>query len=389
MLAFSSQTGFQRSRNFHIIVSVDAENILNHVTITLHIHTIRRNGQCQSFHRLISYLHFQARHNALDCLYRNHFTNQRMYFLVRQVYYEILCRSSIYIFYFRRDSTACQLFYHYGSQFQTVNHTIRVDAAFKAERSIGIQAVTTGRLTHPCRMEISTFDENIRCSFRRAGIQSAKYARNAHGFFLIANHQVAVTQLTFHLVQCNERSSFGHCLYDNFITLYLTGIKAMQRLSESMDNVISDIHYIINRTHTDQTQFILQPFRTFLYSHSFHGNTGIMRTRFTVFNLYFNIQIMVFHFKVIHRRTLQSCLLTVLNQISIQVTGYPVVRACIRTVRSDIHFKHIIALDIIIIFGKSTRDSIFRQNDDTCMIRTDTDFIFSTNHTCRFYTADF
>ena len=163
----------------------------------------------------------------------------------------------------------------------------------------------------------------------------------------------------------------------------------MQRLSESMDNVISDIHYIINRTHTDQTQFILQPFRTFLYSHSFHGNTGIMRTRFTVFNLYFNIQIMVFHFKVIHRRTLQSCLLTVLNQISIQVTGYPVVRACIRTVRSDIHFKHIIALDIIIIFGKSTRDSIFRQNDDTCMIRTDTDFIFSTNHTCRFYTADF
>ena len=160
------------------------------------------------------------------------------------------CAGVVYTsFYFRRDSTACQLFYHYGSQFQTVNHTIRVDAAFKAERSIGIQAVTTGRLTHPCRMEISTFDEDIRCSFRRTGIQSAKYARNAHGFFLLQIIRSRSLGLRSTSSNVTNGVPSGIVFTITSLPFILPASKQCNGCPESMDNVISDIHYIINRTH--------------------------------------------------------------------------------------------------------------------------------------------
>ncbi len=300
MLTLCSQTGVQRSRNFHIIISIDTKNIFNHIAITLHVYTIRRNSQCQSFCRFIGNLHFQAGHNALDCLYRNHFTYQRMYFFVSKIDDKILCRSSEYIFYFRRNRTASQFFHHQSSQFQAINHAVRIDTTFETERSIRIQAMTTSRLTHPCRMEISTFDEYVCRSFRRTGVQSTEYAGNTHGLFLVANHQVAFVQLTFHFIQRNERSTFGHCFHNHFVAFNLSGIEAMQRLTESMNDIVRNIHYIINRAHTDQAQFVLQPFRTLLHRYTFHDNTGIMRTSFAVFNLHFDIQVMVFHFKAIH-----------------------------------------------------------------------------------------
>ena len=99
----------------------------------------------------------------------------------------------------------------------------------------------------------------------------------------------------------------------------------MQWLTESMNDIISDIHYIVNRTYTDQAQFILQPFGTFLHSNAFHRNAGIVRTSFAVLNHYFDIQIMIFHLKSVYRGTLQSSLLAILNQVSIQVAGYTIV----------------------------------------------------------------
>ena len=64
-----------------------------------------------------------------------------------------------------------------------------------------------------------------------------------------------------------------------------------------MNDIISNINYIIDRTHTDQAQFILQPFGTFLHRNVFHRNTGIVRTGFAVFHYYFDVQIVVFYFK--------------------------------------------------------------------------------------------
>ena len=81
--------------------------------------------------------------------------------------------------------------------------------------------------------------------------------------------------------------------------------------------------------------------------------------------------------------------LTVLFQVSGQIASYTEMRSGIHTVRRDIDFQHIIALHIIIFFGRSTDYRIGRQYDYTCMICSNTDFIFSTNHTVRFNATDF
>jgi len=163
----------------------------------------------------------------------------------------------------------------------------------------------------------------------------------------------------------------------------------VQRLTECMNNVICDIYYIIDRTQSDDTEFILQPFRTFFNRYAFHRYTGIARASLSVFNCNFDIQIIIFNGESIYRRPLQRSRFIILHQISIQVTSYTIMRTSIGTIRSDIHFQHIVALDVIIIFGKSSRDCISRQNDNTCMIRTDAYFIFCTNHAVGLNTTEF
>ena len=160
--------------------------------------------------------------------------------------------------------------------------------------------MTTGCLTHPCRMKISTFDKYICCSFCRTGIQSTEYTGNTHSFFLIADHQVTFVQLTFHTIQCHKRSTFRHRFHNYFPTLDFICIKAVQRLSESMNNIIGDIYYIINRPHTNKMKFILQPFRAFFHCHPLYSNTGIARTCFTILYCYLNIKIMIFYGKSLY-----------------------------------------------------------------------------------------
>ena len=57
---------------FHIIISVNTENILDHVDIALYINTIYRHIYHQTFGSFGNDLHFQAFQNALDRFNRNH-----------------------------------------------------------------------------------------------------------------------------------------------------------------------------------------------------------------------------------------------------------------------------------------------------------------------------
>ena len=156
-----------------------------------------------------------------------------------------------------------------------------------------------------------------------------------------------------------------------------------------MNYIIGNIYYIIYRAQSDKAQLVLQPLRTFLYCYTFYRHTGISRTCFDIFYSHLNIQIVIINSKRLNRRTLQCCLLAILYQVCIQVTSYSIMRACIRPVRRDVYFEHIIAFNIIIFFGRSTRYGIFRQNNDSGMIRSDTNLIFRTNHTIRFHTTQF
>ena len=117
-------------------------------------------------------------------------------------------------------------------------------------------------------MESGGFQEYVLGLFRHAGIEAAEYTGDTHRFFHIANHQVAVGQCAFHAIERHKLGAFRCRAYHDFITFDLIGIERVQRLSYAMQDVVRDIHHVINRTQADHLQTVLQPFRTFLYGHA-------------------------------------------------------------------------------------------------------------------------
>ena len=148
-----------------------------------------------------------------------------------------------------------------------------------------------------------------------------------------------------------------------------------------MQYEISHVHYIINWTQADGTQFILQPFRAFLNRNAFDAYARITKAGLCIFHDYFNSRSSIINFESIHARTFQSERLAILFQVSSQITGYTKMRSGIHTVRSYIDFQYIVALDIIIILCKSSYNHISWQHDDSGVVSTNTYFIFRTNHT--------
>ncbi|OAV65515.1 hypothetical protein Barb4_03327 [Bacteroidales bacterium Barb4] len=64
-------------------------------------------------------------------------------------------------------------------------------------------------------------------------------------------------------------------------------------------------------------------------------------------------------------------------------------RGCIHAVRRNIHFKHIIALNIVITLSRRTGDGIGGKYDNTAVVSANTDFIFGANHAVGLHAAYF
>ena len=258
---------------FHIIISVNTENILDHVDIALYINTIYRHINHQTFGSFGNDLHFQAFQNALDRFNRNHLADQCIDLIVSQFHTIGGNRNRINILDSTRNRSACHFLNQQSGTLHHFDRLIRIQAAFITERSIRIQTEATGCLTDPSRMESGRFQEYILSLFRHTGIESAKYTGDTHRLFHIANHQITVGQRTFHTIERHKLGTFRRRAYHDFITFDLIGIERVQRLSYAVQDIVRNIHHVINGTQADHLQTVLQPFRTFLYSYIFNRNT--------------------------------------------------------------------------------------------------------------------
>ena len=156
-----------------------------------------------------------------------------------------------------------------------------------------------------------------------------------------------------------------------------------------MQYIVGYVHYVIDRTQTDYIQTVFQPFRTFFHRYALDGNAGVTGTCFRIFNDHFDSRSFIVDLESVDRRTFQFCRLTVLFQVSSQVAGNTEMGSSVHTVRSDIHFQHVVALYIIIFLGRSSYNRISRKHDNTGMVCSDTDLIFRTDHTVRLNATDF
>ena len=162
----------------------------------------------------------------------------------------------------------------------------------------------------------------------------------------------------------------------------------MQRLSGSMEYIIGNIHHIIDRTQSDSRQTLLQPIGTFCHFHIPHRHSAVPDTCFMVRYIDIDTALFSIDSEIVYRRPVQSGIFTPLCQISGQITGNAIMRSCIDTIRGNIHFEDIIALYIIIVFGQCTGLYLSRQHDNAIVRSSYTYFVFGTNHTERFHSAN-
>ena len=91
-VALDDERALQLCRNLHIIISVDAQDVLYDVARTLDVHTVGRHLDGHGLGRLAKYLHLQRGADILNRLMRYILTYQRLDITEVKFYLSILYR---------------------------------------------------------------------------------------------------------------------------------------------------------------------------------------------------------------------------------------------------------------------------------------------------------
>ena len=97
---------------------------------------------------------------------------------------------------------------------------------------------------------------------------------------------------------------------------------------------------------------------------------------------------MALHGKRTHVRLGQRHVLSVCTIVRIQVARHTIVRSTVIAVRSDIHFNHIVIIQMEIVFRGQTNRRVGGQYHDTVVRTADAYLVLGTDHTQTLLTAN-
>ena len=276
-----------------------------------------------------------------------------------------------------------QLLSEDGSLLYGIYLSVWVDAALKAAARISLQAMATSTLANPCWVEISTFEEHILRSLISAATLASKDTSYTHGVLNVADSQVAVAQLVLLPVESDKRSALSHSLHHDLASLDHVSIEAVERLSVSHHHIVGDVHDIVDRAQSYSGESVLEPLRTLLDLTSLHRHGTVARTSLLSQHLHVKLQVFALDLKSVGRRTVESRLISVLLQISIQVARHSPVRTSVRVVGRDVHLYDEVALQSVVLSRRRAHDSILRQHNDAVMACAYTYLVLGTYHAVR------
>ena len=236
-------------------------------------------------------------------------------------------------------------------------------------------------------MEISTLQYDVfRCLIGSATLP-AENTGYAHRFFRIADSEVMLPERMFFSVQGDEFLAFVPVLDDDVLPLDHVRIKAVHRLAVGHHDVIGNIDNVVDRAQTDDIQLVLQPLRTFLHLAAGYAQTGITPAGIRILDGHIDRKVVVVNPESTAVRTMKRCLVTILRQPGIEVTGHTVMAQRIGTVGRNVYVDQPVAVQMIILGGRLSDRCILRQYDNAVMACADTDFILSTDHTEALHTT--
>ena len=383
------QRGMECLVKLHVVVAIDAQYVFHHVARAGNIHTVCRDAQCEHIVGFFFNLHLESGEDGLHQTLVESLADETRHVVERQLYRRTLNRRRVEIRDFTADFAACQLLHEQCGSLEGINHIVGIHATLKAERGIGVQALTARRLAHPCRMEASRLKEDVGCLFRNARFKSAEHAGDTHRLLCVANHKVAGCHRAFHTVESHEFRAFSGWAHHDFVAFHLCQVEAVQRLAISVKYEVCNVDHIVDWTLTDGCQIVAQPLRTFRHLHAADSQTGIADGSLLAFHLYRNRAVGTVAVESVDRRRMQVGLHALSLHPCGKVARHAEMRRSIDTVRSQVDFKHIVVLHVIVIFGESARLHRLRKLDDSVVRCADTDFVFGANHSERLDAADF
>ena len=378
----------QASWDFYVIVAVDAQDVFDNITGALYIHTIGGNTE-RELRIIFRYnLHIQGRQNRTDQIMSNFLADQFMNILVFQLNFEVFLElGRLYINNLHGNFTASEFFCQQSSLLQGIKLSIGIDTTLETERSIGIESMTSRALSYPCRVEISTFKQDIARRVVRSATLSTEHSGDTHRLFGIANGQVALRKFAFFAIERDKRRAFRKCFHHNLATFDHICIEAMQGLSVGHHHIVRDVDNIIDGSQTDGVQFVLQPLGALFDFAAFERNSTIAQAGFWAFYFYSNGQITMIYGELSIIGAMQGRRLTIAHEIGIKITRNSPVRASICTVGRDIYFNQEITFETKISCSGRSYRCVDRQDHNPIVSRANTDLIFGANHTVAFDTT--
>ena len=247
-LAFYHEATLQLCWNLYVVVAIDAEYVLNHVAGTLHINPVCRHFDVESVAVLGGDGHLQRLADVLYCLMFQILTYEVVHIVVFKAHLNILYRFRINVTNLHCHLSASQLLAKYCSLLKGIDGGIRVNATLESERRVGTQSMTAGALAYPCGMEISTLQHHVASGLIGAATLATKNSCYTHGFLGIADTEVVCAEGMFNTVECHELSAFRLGAHHNLVALHHVSVKTVHWLTVSHHHIVSDIHYIINRS---------------------------------------------------------------------------------------------------------------------------------------------
>ena len=208
-VAWYGERALELCRNLHIIISVDAQDVLNYIARTLHVDTVCRNVEFQSCLSLRYNLHVEALNDRADHVVAYILSDETVYILEVKLNAGVVDRVGINILYLHAHLAACQLLAQYGSLLQSVDGAVGVDATLEAIACVGAQSVAACALTNPCRVEICALKHYVLCCVVCARTLASEDACDTHWVLCVANAQVVLAECVLLAVKSDELGAFG------------------------------------------------------------------------------------------------------------------------------------------------------------------------------------
>ena len=161
-LALDCKARLDGRGDFHIIISIDAQDIFHHVAGTLHVHAVGGHGEADAALAFGSDFHVERSDYFLDDFCGNGFADEVVRIFIFEIHGKVLRQArSLNVFDVHADRAACQFFDHKGSHFEGIDLQVGVDAALEAEGGIGVQAVAACALANPRGVEVGAFEQHV------------------------------------------------------------------------------------------------------------------------------------------------------------------------------------------------------------------------------------